>query len=472
MNTADPSSTLSIWSVLSQARPVLLWTDALLWALLAAGLQAGWRLRRDPLQRRAWRRVLATPGAAAALVVLTLLGALAMVDSVHFRRALAVPAGAPPVYATQTESLLDLLLARPLSMREAGYSRPLDAWRLTRESVVRDGVVVREPQRLAHGGAHLQDPARDRAADLVWRALAGALFGLGASLGVCVVLLRRRPDRLRGPAREAAISLTVLAMLAGIVIAWADGWHVLGTDRIGQDVLVQALRSVRTAFVIGLLASLATVPPALALGLLAGWYRGAVDAAVQGLGAVLSAIPNVLLIAAGVLLAQAAIDAHPDAFASALERADAKLLLLCLILGLGGWAGLCRLVRAETLRLRAQDFIRAARGSGLSDARIVWRHLAPNVAHLVLIQAALDLSMLVLYEAVLTYVGVGVDPAVQSFGGMINLARSELLREPVVWWSVAAAFVFMVVLVLALNVLADAIRQAFDPRAAVGGGRS
>lgn len=472
MNTADPSWTLSIWSVLSQARMVLLWTDALLWALLVAGLLAGWRLRRDPSQRRAWRRVLATPGASAALVVLTLLGTLAMVDSVHFRRALSVPAGAPPVYATQTESLLDLLLARPLSMRESGYSRPLDAWTLTRESVVRDGEVVREPQRLVHGGAHLQDPARDRAADLAWRALAGALIGLGGSLGVCVVLLRQRPDRLRGPAREAAITLTVLAMLAGVVIAWAEGWHVLGTDRIGQDVLVQALKSVRTAFVIGLLASLATVPPALALGLLAGWYRGAVDAAVQGLGAVLSAIPNVLLIAAGVLLAQAVIDAHPDAFASALERADAKLLLLCLILGLGGWAGLCRLVRAETLRLREQDFIRAARGSGLSDARIVWRHLAPNVAHLVLIQAALDLSMLVLYEAVLTYVGVGVDPAVQSFGGMINLARSELLREPVVWWSVAAAFVVMVVLVLALNVLADAIRQAFDPRAAVGGSRT
>lgn len=460
------------WSVLSQARPVLLWTDALLWALLVAGLLAGWRLRRDPSRRRAWRRVLATPGAAAALVMLTLLGALAMVDSVHFRRALPGPAGAPPVYATQTESLLDLLLARPLSMRESGYSRPLDAWTLTRESVVRDGDLVREPQRLAHGGAHLRDPGRERAADLVWRAVAGALIGLGAGLVAVVAVLRQRPDRLHGPAREAAITLTVLAMLAGVVFAWAEGWHVLGTDRIGQDVLVQALKSVRTAFVIGLLASLATVPPALALGLLAGWYRGAVDAAVQGLGAVLSAIPNVLLIAAGVLLAQVVIDAHPDAFASALERADAKLLLLCLILGLGGWAGLCRLVRAETLRLREQDFIRAARGSGLSDARIVWRHLAPNVAHLVLIQAALDLSMLVLYEAVLTYVGVGVDPAVQSFGGMINLARSELLREPLVWWSVAAAFVFMVVLVLALNVLADAIRLAFDPRAAVGGSRS
>ncbi|MEY2654721.1 MAG: hypothetical protein RLZZ524_1749 [Pseudomonadota bacterium] len=470
MNAPDAS----LWNVLAQARWVLLWTDALLWALLAGGLLAGWRLRRDPLQRRAWRRVLAVPGAAAALVVLTALGSLAMLDSLHLRRALPVPAGAAPVHATLTESLLDLLLARPLAMREPGYSRPLDAWTLTRETVVRDGEVTREPQRLAHGGAHLQDPEHERGADLAWRALRGAATGL--LVGVVLIggglIAARRPWSLPGPAREAAFTFVVLATLAGIVIAWADGWHVLGTDRIGQDVLVQALKSVRTAFVIGLLASLATVPPALALGLLAGWYRGAVDAAVQGLSAVLAAIPNVLLIAAGVLLAQAVIDARPDRFASALERADAKLLLLCLILGLGGWAGLCRLVRAETLRLRGQDFIAAARGSGLSDARIVWRHLAPNVAHLVLIQAALDLSMLVLYEAVLTYVGVGVDPAVQSFGSMINLARSELMREPVVWWSVGAAFVFMVVLVLALNVLADAIRQAHDPRAALGGGRA
>ncbi len=468
MNTADDP----IWTVLAHVRPVLLWTDVLLWALLFGGLLAGWRLRRDPLQRRAWRRVLATPGASAALVVLLAMGTLAMVDSLHLRRALPSVAGAPVVHATQTESLLDLLLARPLAMREAGYSRPLDAWTLTRESVVRHGVVTREPQRLVHGGAHLQDPANERWPDLAWRGALGGLAGLMLALASIAAVSRQRPTRLRGPAREAAIAITVLVTLAGIVVAWAGTWHVLGTDRIGQDVLVQALKSVRTALVIGLLASLATVPPALALGLLAGWYRGAVDAAVQGLTAVLAAIPNVLLIAAGVLLAQAAIDARPDAFASALERADAKLLLLCLILGLGGWAGLCRLVRAETLRLRTLDFIRAARGSGLSDARIVWRHLAPNVAHLVLIQAALDLSMLVLYEAVLTYVGVGVDPALQSFGSMINLARSELLREPVVYWSVAAAFVFMVVLVLALNMLADAIRQAFDPRAAVGGGRS
>jgi peptide/nickel transport system permease protein len=85
--------------------------------------------------------------------------------------------------------------------------------------------------------------------------------------------------------------------------------------------------------------------------------------------------------------------------------------------------------------------------------------------HLVLITTVLDFSALILYEAVLSYVGVGVDPSMNSFGGMINLSRSEMARDPTVWWSFAAAFAFMVTLVLAANLFADGVRDAFDPRA-------
>jgi peptide/nickel transport system permease protein len=130
-----------------------------------------------------------------------------------------------------------------------------------------------------------------------------------------------------------------------------------------------------------------------------------------------------------------------------------------------GWAGLCRLVRGETLKLRELDYVQAATAFGVSDARIMARHIVPNVMHLVLITVVLSFSELILYEAVLTYVGVGVDPSMNSFGGMINLARSEMSRDPVVWWSFAAAFGFMVTLVLAANLFADGVRDAFDPRA-------
>ena len=147
------------------------------------------------------------------------------------------------------------------------------------------------------------------------------------------------------------------------------------------------------------------------------------------------------------------------------ERADPKLFLLCAVLGLTGWASLCRLLRAETLKLRELDYVQAAHAFGISHSRIMARHIFPNVAHLMLIITVLDFSSLILYEAVLSYVGVGVDPSMNSFGGMINLARNEMSRDPVVWWSFASAFGFMVTLVLAANLFADGVRDAFDPRA-------
>jgi peptide/nickel transport system permease protein len=116
------------------------------------------------------------------------------------------------------------------------------------------------------------------------------------------------------------------------------------------------------------------------------------------------------------------------------------------------------------MKLRELDYVQAAVAFGVSDWRIMARHIFPNVAHLVLISTVLAFSDLVLFEAVLSYIGVGVDPSMNSFGGMINLARSEMSRDPVVWWIFGAAFVFMVTLVLAANLLADAVQQAFDPR--------
>jgi peptide/nickel transport system permease protein len=164
-------------------------------------------------------------------------------------------------------------------------------------------------------------------------------------------------------------------------------------------------------------------------------------------------------------MVQVFLDKNPDLFETGAERADLKLFLLCAVLGLTGWAGLCRLLRGETMKLRELDYVQAASAFGVGHARIMARHIFPNVAHLMLIVTVLEFSSLILYEAVLSYVGVGVDPSMNSFGGMINLARKEMSRDPVVWWSFAAAFGFMVTLVLAANLFADGVRDAFDPRA-------
>jgi peptide/nickel transport system permease protein len=121
-------------------------------------------------------------------------------------------------------------------------------------------------------------------------------------------------------------------------------------------------------------------------------------------------------------------------------------------------------LRGESLKLREADYVDASRALGVGHFTVIGRHILPNVLHIVLIALVLDFSGLVLAEAVLSYINIGVDPTMNSWGNMINSARLELAREPVVWWSLAAAFLFMFVLVLFANLLADVVRDAFDPR--------
>jgi peptide/nickel transport system permease protein len=139
-------------------------------------------------------------------------------------------------------------------------------------------------------------------------------------------------------------------------------------------------------------------------------------------------------------------------------------------MGITGWVGLCRVLRGETLKLREREYVQAALALGVSKFRVLARHIVPNLMHLVLISVVLRFSMLVLAEAVLSYIGVGVGPETYSWGSMINQARSEMGREPIVWWNLAAAFVAMFALVLPANLFGDALRDALDPSLRVRGG--
>jgi peptide/nickel transport system permease protein len=223
-------------------------------------------------------------------------------------------------------------------------------------------------------------------------------------------------------------------------------FHLLGTDKVGDDVLFRALKGVRTALIIGGFTTLIATPFAIFFGVLAGYFGGWVDDVVQYIYSVLSSIPDMLLIIALMLI-----------FGQGLFN-------LCVILGVSGWAGLCRLIRGETLKLRELEYVQAAEAFGVSRAKIVLKHIVPNVMHIVLISAVLRFSGLVFYEAVLTYLQIGVDPTTGSWGSLINTARLELARDPIVWWSLAAAFLFMFGLVLPANLFGDAVRDALDPR--------
>jgi len=462
---------------------VFLWTDLVLWLVVATVVAYVVHVRRSPNLRTTWRHVLRDAPAMSAAVVLLVFITIALLDSIHFRPRLPVapdsPANAPAAFGTRTLSPLDVLLRHATEAREKTYSVPLAYWGFQRETAVVDGREVRELPRLAHGGAHLQDPAREWKPDLIARSLRGITGGLivAALLTLGIATLRGHgrggwraslAEMLRGdtevPWRAVVATATLVAMFIGWLAAIWPAYHPFGTDRTGNDVLFQALKSIRTAVVIGSLSTIATLPLALALGVLAGYFKGWVDDLIQYFYTVLSAIPPILLVAAFVLLINVYIDRNADDFATGVERAEFRLFLLCVILGITGWATLCRLLRAETLKISELEYVQAAHAFGVSHGRIMWRHILPNVMHLVLIVAVLDFSALVLYEAVLSYVGVGVDPNSSSFGSMINLARSEMSRDPVVWWNLATAFTFMLALVLAANLFADAVREAFDPR--------
>jgi peptide/nickel transport system permease protein len=221
------------------------------------------------------------------------------------------------------------------------------------------------------------------------------------------------------------------------------GSHVLGTDILGRDVLYLTLKGARVALLIGGLTSLITIPLALLFGVSAGYYGGRIDDAVFFVMSTLASMPGLLLLIALIM---------------AMGRST---LSVCIALAVTGWVGFCRLARGETMKLRELDYVLAARTLGVSEPRIIFRHILPNLMHLVVVTFVLMFSGLVLSEAVLSWLGIGVDG---SWGQMIDQARDELSREPVIWWNLSAAGVALFGLLLAVNFVGDAVRDVLDPR--------
>jgi peptide/nickel transport system permease protein len=221
------------------------------------------------------------------------------------------------------------------------------------------------------------------------------------------------------------------------------GRHLLGTDILGRDVLHLTLKGVRVALLIGGFTSLIVIPIALAFGLAAGYFGGRVDDVVFFVMSTLASMPALLLLIALVMV---------------LGRGTWQV---CVALGVTGWVGLSRVVRGETLKVRELDYVTAARALGASEARIIVRHVLPNVMHLVVITFVLLFSGLVLSEAILSWLGLGIEG---SWGQMIDQARDELARDPIIWWNLSAASAALFGLILAFNLVGDALRDVLDPR--------
>jgi peptide/nickel transport system permease protein len=221
------------------------------------------------------------------------------------------------------------------------------------------------------------------------------------------------------------------------------GVHPLGTDILGRDVLHLTLKGARVALLIGGLTSLIVIPLALLMGVSAGYYGGRIDDVVFFIVSTLASIPSLLLLITLIM---------------ALGRGPVQV---CIAMGVTGWVGFCRIVRGETFKLRELDYVQAARALGVSEMGIIFRHIVPNLMHLVIITFVLMFSGLVLSEAILSYLGIGIDG---SWGQMIDQARDELAREPIIWWNLSAASAALFALILAVNFVGDAVRDIFDPK--------
>jgi peptide/nickel transport system permease protein len=442
----------------------VLWTDALVYVLVLSSLGAVWYLSRQLHMRRPLRKIANSSVAMISFTILLCYVFIGFADCIHFKDTSS--------QGNEIISLLDMSVAGLRKNGEKTYSAPFAAYLYNKETITdADGATRWDYPRLAFGGAHLLNPETDKTADICGKILTAISHAAAAWFFIYVggrfFLARYYPRLIENKTINVIWpTLAIITICSYLLFYLSSYYHVLGTDKVGEDVFYQTLKSIRTGLVIGSLTTLIMLPFAITAGIMAGYFKGWIDDAIQFIYTTLNSIPSVLLIAASILMVQVYMSNHAEHFTNLLVRADMRLLFLCLILGITSWTGLCRLLRAETLKLREMEYVLAARAMGVKPAVILYRHILPNVMHIVLISVVLDFSSLVLAEAVLSYINIGVDPTMLSWGNMINGARFELARDPVVWWSLAAAFVFMFILVLAANLFADSVRDAFDPRRA------
>jgi oligopeptide transport system permease protein len=218
----------------------------------------------------------------------------------------------------------------------------------------------------------------------------------------------------------------------------------LGADRLGRDVLAKAIKGTEISVFVGVMAALVATLIGTVLGACAGFFGGRVGDLLEWLYNVFTSIPGILLI---------------FAFAAVFGRGIGTVVL---ILGLTGWTGIYRLLRAEFMKHAVRDYVRAAQAIGASAASRMFRHILPNVSHVILVQLSILTVGFIKAEVILSYLGLGVPVDQVSWGTMLAEAQSELLLGH--WWQLAGATLFMASFVTAFSLLTDALRDALDPK--------
>ena len=251
----------------------------------------------------------------------------------------------------------------------------------------------------------------------------------------------------------AYVMVAILVSLGLIAADWskpvggsydAPNWNAwLGTDIFGRDVLSKALIGTQVALSVGLVTVLISIPIGLILGAIAGYFGGVVDEIIVWFYTTLSSIPGImLLISITFILGKG-------------------LIAMYIALGLTSWVGLCRMIRAEVMKHKNRDYVLAAEVVGVGTWGRLYRHILPNVFHIIIIDASLTFQMAIKSEVILSYFGLVVQE-LPSWGKMIDDAKLELARD--VWWQLGAATAAMFIILIALNFLGDILRDALDPK--------
>jgi peptide/nickel transport system permease protein len=240
--------------------------------------------------------------------------------------------------------------------------------------------------------------------------------------------------------RVSPIAIDLMAARTGPSAA-----HPLGSDLVGRDVLSRLVHAARVSLVVGIGAVALYVALGVVLGAIGGFYGGPIEIAILRLADVVLSFPALILVLVIVALV------------------GPSLTNIILVIGLLGWPRVARLVRGELLSLREREFVQAARAMGASDARLMFRHLLPNTAGVVLVAATFGVANAILVEASLSFLGMGVQPPTPSWGNMLTDAQSLSALESMPWlWLPPGLMIFLVI--ISINFLGDGLRDLFDPR--------
>jgi oligopeptide transport system permease protein len=282
--------------------------------------------------------------------------------------------------------------------------------------------------------------------------------------------------------KPAVISLGFLAALILLVVLWPwiapyswetisdaqfqppSGKHWFGTDVHGRDLLTRVIFGARVSLLVGVVGAGVAFVIGVAWGAVSGYVGGRLDGAMMRFVDVLYSLPSIIFVIVLLTTLKEGATKWLTATLGGKAAAQAPMLLLFAGLGAVSWLTMARIVRGQVLALRTRAFVDASRSLGASHARIIWRHILPNVWGIVIVYLTLTVPSVILYESFLSYLGLGIQPPMASWGSLVAEGAGQLNPIRIYWWLVVFPSAMLVTTLLALNFLGDGLRDAFDPK--------